>query len=226
MNNLIWISKKEIALQIRSIFILHKKEFHLVKILKIIRYCLICRLPFNWKTPFGYLIATVFFSLASWAVLYALTLTLSFYAGACSLFSTFAKDITCQVSRLIVDGKSTRSHKKFKKRFCRIILLDSRVKQLSWSWDQHSYIDYSNEIHSNILFPRIMSEFNGIYEFITFNYFLWTILDECALFLAFLSQLVEYITSNKKAQGLVTQPQIVLILTLLLPLLSTIQFIQ
>lgn len=153
------------------------------------------RLPFNWKTPFGYMIATIFFLAATCAVLYALTLTLSFYAGACYFFISFSKDISNDVPLLIVGGKSKRSHQKMKARFCKIIQLNSTVKQLSRCWTHHIFI-FQCAFISIFPFSRIIDEFNGIYEFMTFNYFLWTTLCECALLLGFVSQLVKYMIDS------------------------------
>lgn len=77
------------------------------------------------------MIATIFLSSGFVAALFVLTLTLCFYASSCSLFITFAKDISNDVSFLIVGGQSNRCHRKMKERFCEIIQLDSNVKQLS-----------------------------------------------------------------------------------------------
>ena len=96
------------------------------------------RLPFDWKTPFGYVIATIFITIATFAVLYALTLTLSFYASSCFLFNSFAKDITNNLSVLIVVEQSHRSHRHLKEYLCKIIQLNSNVKQLSKNLNQYS----------------------------------------------------------------------------------------
>lgn len=121
----------------------------------------IFRLPFNWKTPFGYVIAVIFISAACFATLYVLTLTLSFYASSCWLFIFYVKDISNDVSFLAVGGQSNRCHRKMKERFCKIVQLNSIVKQLSEikKIDQTTeiYIYYFNFVLADLLMSSMES---------------------------------------------------------------------
>lgn len=65
------------------------------------------------------------------AVSSAMTLTYSFYAASCSLFISFAEDISNDVSFLIVGSQTKQSHRKIKDRFCKIVKHYSIAKQLS-----------------------------------------------------------------------------------------------
>lgn len=150
------------------------------------------RLPFDWRTPFGYLVATIFIAIVACALFYVLTLTLSFYWASCTLFIAFADDISNDVSFLVVGGQSKHSHRRIKERFCKIIQQYSMAKQLSVNWNpfgEHFWFSFVF-----FWFCRMVDEFNGIYQFITFNYFLWTTMTQCTLLFWFLSLLVEYIT--------------------------------
>lgn len=88
-------------------------------------------MPFNWKSPIGYVFATIFISVSSFSILLCLTLTLSFLIGNCWLFISFAKDISSDWMILDFGGRLYRRHPKVKKRIYEIVQLHSDVKQLS-----------------------------------------------------------------------------------------------
>lgn len=90
------------------------------------------RFPFNWKTPFGYIIAVLS---ATWLV-FSLSLTGAlpnfFFAGLCWLLAAFMGDINSDFANFIVRKESKpQNAMQTKARLYKIIRELSRVKQLS-----------------------------------------------------------------------------------------------
>lgn len=87
------------------------------------------RLPFNWKTPVGYIVTVIWMSASYFLILSCLLSTIWFYAGCCWLIITFVEDITNDLELLSV---GSRSDQRRLERFGKIIQLHIDVKQLSW----------------------------------------------------------------------------------------------
>lgn len=97
------------------------------------QYFLTCpvMLPFNWQTPFGYLIASLIQFAAAFAVLLSATAVLGFLVGSCWLFIDTIRDITTDLEYFNVNRSSGQSNRIMKMRFCKIIAFYSDAKQLS-----------------------------------------------------------------------------------------------
>lgn len=97
------------------------------------------RFPFNWKTPFGYMVALL---LATWLVFslsFCGALANFFFAGLCWLLAAFIRDVNNDFAHFIVRKETNRRNSKQTKiKLCKIIRELSRVKQLSmdsvWLW--------------------------------------------------------------------------------------------
>lgn len=89
------------------------------------------RLPFNWKTPLGYLVVQLSEAMSFLSIVSCLISTLCFYAGSCWLIIAFGKDIANDLDLLNVGGASNRNRKLTRERFGKIIQIHMDVKQLS-----------------------------------------------------------------------------------------------
>lgn len=93
---------------------------------------LFSRLPFNWQTPFGYLIALVAQGIAAICTLFSGTLTMSLLVGSCWLFIIIVDDIANDLPKLDSgDYSSQRRRAKVIKYFCNILECYADLKQLS-----------------------------------------------------------------------------------------------
>lgn len=99
------------------------------------QYFLTCpvMIPFNWQTPFGYLIASFIQFAAAFAVSLSATAVLGFLVGSCWLFIDTIRDITTDFEHFNfnVNRSSGQSNRIMKMRFCKIIAFYSDAKQLS-----------------------------------------------------------------------------------------------
>lgn len=89
------------------------------------------RLPFNWQTPLGYLIAEISELVSYASLLLCVVLTLSFYAASLWLIIKFTEDIANDLELLNVGGTSDSSRMRMRTRFGKIIQVHSNLKQLS-----------------------------------------------------------------------------------------------
>lgn len=158
------------------------------------------RLPFNWKTPIGYMIALA----SEWAIIHSAILTAAifvFFVGSAWLIICLIKDITNDLSELNITGTSLHSRRELRERFCYIIQFYSDAKQLSVALKT---FDYANNINiynirtnhflsswNSIYFlHRFVDEFSQIYEFLLISFFLWSLLSIASSLLVILSQIV------------------------------------
>lgn len=88
-------------------------------------------LPFNWKTPFGFIIASSSLTAAGFALFLSITPTTCFFFGSCWIFIVFVEGITNDLAILNIGGMSQRSRDKMRKLFLKIIHHHSVVKQFS-----------------------------------------------------------------------------------------------
>lgn len=91
------------------------------------------RLPFDWHTPSGYLIAFLAQTIESFFTVYSACPILCIVVGSCWLFIAFVRELTSELPTLNAAIKSSdeRRHLHVKKQLCEIIELYSDVKQLS-----------------------------------------------------------------------------------------------
>lgn len=89
------------------------------------------RLPFNWKTSHGYLLALFLESLASFTVGSIIVPPFCFLIGSCFLITAFVHDIVVKMHYLDVHRRSDGKNKAIKHHLCNIICDISDAKQFS-----------------------------------------------------------------------------------------------
>ena len=88
------------------------------------------RLPFDWKTPFGYLLAISAQAAGYFCICSNAPPVIGYMIGSCWLFISFIEDITTEFLLLnSSEASSNQNDKEFKENFCNIIQLYSDVKQ-------------------------------------------------------------------------------------------------
>lgn len=91
------------------------------------------RVPFNWKTPIGYVQLLILFDVLCFCCVFSVIPTVTLLIGFPLLFNAFVEDITHDLTFL--NNKYSSSYRKnrreFRKRFCNIIRLHSDLKELS-----------------------------------------------------------------------------------------------
>lgn len=120
------------------------------------------RLPYEWKTPFRYLITMIFEFAGFFATVSAVVPTLSFFIGSCWLLTSIAKDIPTDLSFLAVthDTHSDISLVTIYQRFFTALQCFSDVKQLSSLLQSSVYILALQFIDSLFLdWSMILKEF-------------------------------------------------------------------
>lgn len=149
--------------------------------------CSFTRLPFDWKTPFGYFQATLAEAIDIFCVVFNMTPVLGFMLGACLLSIAFIEDIASKFNDLPPNEPETMA---VKKRFCNVIQLYSSVKELSDPLNQfigREIIEICAFAFSN----RFMDLFNQMYEFMVFVTLAWCLASISCDFLLLQSELVE-----------------------------------
>lgn len=89
------------------------------------------RLPFNWKTPFGYLIACIAQSLAAVSIAFCFIPLFILLIASCCLLKSFASEIIAQLRFMDGDNDINRKEIKMREHFCHAIQLFADTKQLS-----------------------------------------------------------------------------------------------
>lgn len=89
------------------------------------------RMIFNWKSPFGYLIACCFQAVTAHYITYILASNSSFLYGSCRMLKSMAIDIKKEWNAIKELGKSEGSHVEFNKRLNEYIKFHAAAKQLS-----------------------------------------------------------------------------------------------
>lgn len=89
------------------------------------------RLPFNWKTPFGYSVLILFAFLAVLSIGHCIVPIACLIVGSFLLVSSFMKD-TIEKNFLSLNEKiSNGSHMDISEQFCSLMLAFTEIKQLS-----------------------------------------------------------------------------------------------
>lgn len=89
------------------------------------------RLPFNWKTPFGYAIALGGFFAALVGTLFEGSATMSFKVGSCWMIITFVKDLKNDLTLLTATDMHNINYGQLKEHFCNVMRQFCVLKQLS-----------------------------------------------------------------------------------------------
>lgn len=89
------------------------------------------RLPFDWRTPFGYLIALFIECMAVFSIIQTTIPLTCFFIGSCWILAAFAKDITSDLSGWNVGRLLGQRPAIDKMRLCHIVQIHSDTKQLS-----------------------------------------------------------------------------------------------
>lgn len=90
---------------------------------------LLIRLPFDWKTPLGYLVAWFLQFAGGWATYSVIIPIFSFMIGLCWLFTFVAEDITRDVMAFNANVAAIKNSVKKMKQFCGIVQLYSDATQ-------------------------------------------------------------------------------------------------
>lgn len=92
------------------------------------------RLPFNQKTPIGYLSLSLFNIIGMFCLIFTSVPILCLLIGSCWLFICFANDITNDLQWLSIGGTTKLKRRRMKEvmdRLCKIVQIHSDLKQLS-----------------------------------------------------------------------------------------------
>lgn len=89
------------------------------------------RLPFNWKTPFGYAVALLAQFTGSYAVLFCASTVFGLFGGSIWLFISITQDINNDLKHLKFKKKLTKSDQCMKVQFYKIVRFYLDAKQLS-----------------------------------------------------------------------------------------------
>lgn len=91
-----------------------------------------CRLPFNWRTPIGYLIALAAECTAINSATFGFTPVISFFVGSGWFVIGIVKDITNDLGELNVrKAPNNKRKKELKEKFCYILRFYSDARELS-----------------------------------------------------------------------------------------------
>lgn len=93
------------------------------------------RLPFNWRTPLGYMIGFLGQLGAFFGFLICCCPPICLYVGFSWLSMSFVRDIEEELNQLNKSNKFRESHKEFQQRIKQIIEFHSEAKQLSRNCD-------------------------------------------------------------------------------------------
>lgn len=90
------------------------------------------RLPFKWKTPFGYVVGLGLESLGFLLGAWSISPLLIFFIGSCWLLKSFATEVTNELRYLEVNCKTNHQNKrKLRVAVCNVVQLFADTKQLS-----------------------------------------------------------------------------------------------
>lgn len=93
------------------------------------------RLPFNWKTPFGYLLAWVAQAVAAYSTVNHLNLVISLLIGSCYFVIGTLKDIENDFAQFNGVKASTKNRRQKNAHFCEIVEFHTDARQLSLNID-------------------------------------------------------------------------------------------
>lgn len=112
-----------------------------------------CRLPFDWKTPYGYMIVACMKVAASFSATFIATVFICLMIGSCWSIKLHIKATTYNVSMLKMGKKSFKNVQKCKKRISTIVQDFIETKQLScWTGLRLFCLFIYAELVNSILF--------------------------------------------------------------------------
>lgn len=91
------------------------------------------RIPWNYRTQFGYLIALLLEVITAFSVAFTLSMIMCFLSGFCCFVISFVVDITHDLSHSNISDETPTNGDKtvLKERLCKVVQLHSDIKQLS-----------------------------------------------------------------------------------------------
>lgn len=157
-------------------------------------------MPFNWKTPSGYLITLLFEFFSFHCADVFIIAVLCFLVGTCFLLKSFIADITNDL-HLLSNGKikTVKQAQRIQKIFCEIAQDLAKIKELSvilfWCL-QNFWFGMNTVKHYEFcittMICRFVDKFNQIHKFVITTFFSWTLLTLCCSFLIIQLELVNY----------------------------------
>lgn len=90
------------------------------------QFCFLFRVPFDWRTPFGYLLLILIYEVGCFGICFSCATSISFIIGSPWLFVVIAKDITADLKHL-----DTNDQQQIHARLRNIIHHFSDLKELS-----------------------------------------------------------------------------------------------
>lgn len=152
------------------------------------------RVPFNWKTPFGYSLYMIFFTVGGSCLTYSATTTMSLCIGAILLFISFIDSATNDLICLSFDENSKRTGLEVKTHFFSIVHTYWELKELSAKFFLCAESKNDNNDDDSFISFRLIGKFNTIHElkiFVLFSEVLLSIFTSTVIFLT--TFLVEYL---------------------------------
>lgn len=150
-------------------------------------FSLLKRMPFNWKTPFGYMILLSYEGVEAIVAAMAFYPIMSIFIGSCILLKTFIEDITIDLKCL---NQKQNEKENLSEIFCNVIQNYSNVQELS----EKKRFNFIND--GFFVSSRFLIKTNEIYEFIITLFFVWIVFTLCCILLIINLELVEYIQIN------------------------------
>lgn len=152
---------------------------------------ILTRLPFNWKTPFGYLIATIIISLASLCMLSSAVPTVCIFCGLCWILMEIVKDMTNDLINLKARKRFDPNYKQLNRHFFNMVHDFSDAKQLSVVGKKMSL---NRKMTWWFLYHfRLAQEINECHEFNITLLFIWSLITMSMSLLILQLESVEYL---------------------------------
>lgn len=147
------------------------------------------RFPFNWKTPFGYLIA---YALEYMGAVHSISIVLcqtTFIIASYWMLISLGKDITNELNTI---NAAQEDRLELTMKLSNVIHLHSNAKQLS-DFTIFFKRHLSWELQLDFNFFRLVRDFLNAYEFNILIHFFWTILSICGTLLLIQMELVGWV---------------------------------
>lgn len=90
-----------------------------------------CRFPFDWRTPFGYIVAINCQFIGTVYVSTTTAILVTFFVSICWVLDTFIEDITIDLQNFNDCRTSCSNDRRVMKRICDIVKLYAEVRQFS-----------------------------------------------------------------------------------------------
>lgn len=157
-------------------------------------------MPFDWRTPFGYLLSWIFECAQTYSTLLCCVPNIGVTIGICWLLISILKDITSELHALKIDRQSQSSRIKLKRRFCKILHHYSVLPQLSKKLHENTSDFNVIGFFLLISFLRLASRMNEMTEFTILMLFLWTVANVTSSLLILLALWVNHFIFLKESK--------------------------